>query len=466
MAENWRGPGTTRRDFLSLLGTALGGIALSRGSAFGGGRFGGGRSAPPPLPNGYRFFNVLTPGITDYGLSLASVYGGVMINDHGEIVFHAQDTNGAYGVYELTMDYGGDIPAVIGARSVVRQGETLPGGKVVDSIRRGATNKHGNFAAVIQTEDTPGVYLQREKKELEPIIEFLDPAPEGMGHYGAAFGDIDLHDDDDMLVVAHFVDVEHDAEIGLFHLPGSIDSDRGRAILQTGDLIPETETPIANFGIVDIDDGGEYVAQLQGHKKRKKGRKRRKKAGKRDVDRMSTSITDDDDDRDGVTAVVRGNVNAPAARAAVAATSRRMVDGAPARVRGETVFGPRVGDDDTALTIHRRDTVQVLTLNGQTITRSKARSPLGARIRAVSAPVLSPDGILYYLLITRLGLELCMSNGVDERTILARGDQIEGLPVNNILHAFHSQQADEAGRIVFAAEYEGRPNALVIGVPV
>lgn len=464
MTRQGRGPKTSRRDFLGLLGSALGGVALSRGGALaaGGGRFGGGRGGAPPLPNGYRFFNVLTPGIADFGLSLAAVHGGVMINDNAEIVFHAQHTSGAFGVYELAMDWGGDIPAVAGARTILQQGEALPGGHIIDSIRRGATNAQGNFAAVIQTEEAPGVWLQRQKTAFEPIIEFLDPAPNGLGQFGAAFGDLDLHDDDDLLVVAHFVDPAEDAEIGLFHLPGAVDSDRGSLILQTGDLIPETETPIVNFGIVDIDDGGEYVAQLEGHVPRKKRRRRRRGA---DTNRSATVVADGDD-RDGVTAVVRGNVHAPAARAAVAATSRRMTDGTAARVRGETVFGPRVADKDTAVTVHRRNTVQVLTLNGQTITRTDERSPLGARIRGVSAPVLGPDGILYYLLITKLGLELCMTNGQDERTILARGDQIEGLPVNNILHAFHSQQADDAGRIVFACEYADRPMSLVIGVPV
>jgi hypothetical protein len=69
MSTDWQGPKTTRRDFLGLLGGAPGGVALTRGSAFafragGGGR---GRLLPgsgPPLPNGYRFFNVLTPGIS------------------------------------------------------------------------------------------------------------------------------------------------------------------------------------------------------------------------------------------------------------------------------------------------------------------------------------------------------------------------------------------------------------------
>ena len=34
MSTDWQGPKTSRRDFLGLLGGALGGVALTRGSAF------------------------------------------------------------------------------------------------------------------------------------------------------------------------------------------------------------------------------------------------------------------------------------------------------------------------------------------------------------------------------------------------------------------------------------------------
>jgi hypothetical protein len=158
-------------------------------------------------------------------------------------------------------------------------------------------------------------------------------------------------------------------------------------------------------------------------------------------------------------------VKEPAARANLAAASRLLLD-APTRVRGECIYGPRIGEGDTACTVHRNNTVQVLTLNGRPVTRSNERSPLGAVIQGVSAPVVAPDGLVYYLLITRVGLELCMSNGVEERTILARGDRIEGLPVDAILHAFHSDQADAAGRIVFSVEFEGGQTSIVLGLPV
>jgi hypothetical protein len=266
------------------------------------------------------------------------------------------------------------------------------------------------------------------------------------------------------MVVSHFIDQEEDAEIGLFHLPGTEDSDKGSLILQTGDLIPQTDTPIVNFGLVDIDDDGEYVAQVEGDVPNRKGRLPRR-PGPDTAEGDAEPIRRGSRRRPPSTALVRGNVRAQAGRSTVAAASRRMVE-AEAPVRGECIFGPRVSDEDTACTIHRNDKVQVLTLNGRPIARSDHHSPLGDRIRAVSAPVLSPDGVVFFVLVTGDGIELCMSNGLREQTILSRGDRIEGLPVNTILHAFHSQQADKAGRIVFTAEYEGRPNAIVVGIPV
>jgi len=449
------------------MGAALGGVALTRGGvlAAGGGGIGRGGAGVPPLPNGYRFFNVLTPGLADFGLSLRGISGGVMLNDCGQILFHAQNGKDGFGMYGLTMDYSGETPVVAGVRTVVEQGDVLPDGHTVDSIRRGVTNCDGSFAAVIQTEETPGVYLQRSESALEPVISFLDPAPNGMGQYGAAFGDLDLHDGDDLLLVAHFVDEEEDAEIGLFHLPGAVDSDQGNLVMQTGDLIPGTDTPIVNFGLVDIDDEGEYVAQLEGKIPTRRGHYPRQ-GGTGVAGPSGAASARKRRDRTGMSAVVRGNVHAPAARAGVASASRRMVDATAAPVRGEAVFGPRVDGPDAAITTHRRDTVQILTLNDRMITRTDARSPLGARIRGVSAPVLGHDGIVYYLLITKLGLELCMSNGQEERTILSRGDQIGGLSVNAILHAWHSQQADAAGRIVFTVEYENQQSSIVVGLPV
>src|SRR4051812_23101457 len=122
---------TNRRDFLSLVGVALGGVILTRGSAYGfdgsgGGGAGGGAAS---LPNGYRFFRILTvQGTANPVGRIARLDGGVMINDHSEILFHARNTDGRYGVYELTMDYSGAAPAIAGMRTVVEEAIRFPMG--------------------------------------------------------------------------------------------------------------------------------------------------------------------------------------------------------------------------------------------------------------------------------------------------------------------------------------------------
>src|SRR5438067_7032344 len=113
MDSEKEGARTSRRDFLSLVGVALGGVILTRGSAYGfdGGRGGGHGSAGGSLPNGYRFYPILTVGGNGRPVGrIARLDGGVMINDHSEILFHAANTEGGYGVYELTMDYSGRAP--------------------------------------------------------------------------------------------------------------------------------------------------------------------------------------------------------------------------------------------------------------------------------------------------------------------------------------------------------------------
>ena len=191
MGADWQGPNTSRRDFLGFFGGALGGVALTRGTVFAKSIGGGGRGDRVPWASAaaqrYRFFNVLTPGVTDFGLPLGAVSGGVMINDHSQIVFHAQNTSGGFGMYELTMDYAGDAPVVAGVRTIVQQGDTLPGGRTVDSIRRGVSNAEGSFAAVIQTEETPSVYLQRKNEAVRADHRVPGPrARASRGSWGAS----------------------------------------------------------------------------------------------------------------------------------------------------------------------------------------------------------------------------------------------------------------------------------------
>jgi hypothetical protein len=463
---------TNRRDFLSLVGVALGGVVLTRGSAYGfdGGRWGG-SGGGSSLPNGYHFYRILTVNGTGSPLGrIARLDGGVMMNDHSEILFHARNTDGRYGIYELTMDYSGRAPVVAGMRTVVEEGDTLPDGRKVGKIARGDTNANGNFAAVIETtKDTPGVYVEKNKGGLQPLARFLDPIPAGGGSFGGSFGDLDLHDNDDLLLVGRFSGNDRQNYQGLFHLPGSQSSDTGELLIRTGQLVPQTGAVLTAIGLIGLHNGGNYVAQMYGMIPNRVSRPRRS-GPTTDAVGVQQTVSQP-------TALFHGVLGSDVSQGTLLSASRRL-PGTPAQVRGETIYGPRVRGNSVAHTTHLSNTSQRLTFNGHVIAQTGGFSPLKQQIAGVSTSVMGPNGLLYYLLITQQGLELCVSNGRSSRTMLARGDVIGGMRVDPIMHAFHSDQADSAGRIAFTVEFNTGPpapwasglntghRAIVVGIPV
>src|SRR5204862_4274364 len=124
---------------------------------------------------------------------------------------------------------------------------------------------NGSVAAVIETtKDTPGVYVEKNKGGLQPLVSFLDPLPGGGGTFGGFFGDLDLHDNDDLLLVGHFSTDDRQNYNGLFHLPGSQASDTGALLIRSGQLLPQTGAVLVDLGLIGLHDGGNYVVQMYG----------------------------------------------------------------------------------------------------------------------------------------------------------------------------------------------------------
>ena len=64
--------------------------------------------------------------------------------------------------------------------------------------------------------------------------------PNDEGEFGSFFGDVDIHDNDDLLFVAHYAargTVQ--GRQGLIHLPGGEVTEKGSVVISTADLIPE-----------------------------------------------------------------------------------------------------------------------------------------------------------------------------------------------------------------------------------
>src|ERR1035437_4071892 len=192
-----------RRDFIKVLGGVIGAVTLTTSC---GSRGNNDTSAVTPIPNGFRFFKIISSGaVLPGGNTLTGIPGTVMLNDANEVHFYGLDQTNANGFYELLMDYGGSRPTVTQTRKVVREGDVLNDKKEVSRINRGDINNQGSFAAILHTNDKlPGLYLERQKKGLEPIAGYQTTLPGGGGTFGGIFGDVDIHTNDNILVVAHY----------------------------------------------------------------------------------------------------------------------------------------------------------------------------------------------------------------------------------------------------------------------
>lgn len=448
---------TRRRDFLKLVGGALGGVVLSSC-----GGSGSGRAPYGPLPNGYRYFRLINLGdALPGGQTIEFLPGSAMINERGEIFFHARDNTGAMGCYALSVDFSGETPAVTSIRKVVRDGDTLADGNTVKKAGRSDINRSGSFATTLQLEGiaSSGVYLDPDKGGLQPVAKFRDTAPGGDGHLGQTFGDLDLHDDNDILMVARFGSQSTGrTHQGLFHLPGASTGPQATLVSATGDPAPGVDAVIGSFGLVDRNNGGAYVTQtnivpLGSVTARRKG-----------TGRLESSST----------ALLMGNVKRGMPRSALAASRTLSVAPSAALIggvaSGDVIYGPRLGaQEDVAHIVHTADTAMELYFRGQKVAWTNGSSPKGDLITSLGPPVVGDNGLLYYSLFTFTGMELCVFNGAEAVTILSRGDTLHydgDNVVTTIIFGSMTQQADSAGRLSMICEYNNDTSAVVAGVPV
>ena len=447
-----------RRDFFRKFGGMVGGaVLLSCGS----GGSGEDRSAgAPPLPNGYRFFPVAGSGdgMPD-GTTAGDLTGSVKISDHNDIIFQAEDADGADGIYEYAMDFSGDEPGIVSKRKIVRVGDTLKDGTVVGGLKLGSPNKLGYYATLITTADgIQSVYMEKEKQGLDPVAKALDKLPGGRGAFGASFGDIELDDTNSIVLVSHYSpEGGSQPKEGLFYLCGGVVNDAGRLLASSGDLLPESSTTVGRLGLVDIGkNSGQYVAQVN----------------------CGISVTQRAPGiypgQASATALIGGSVNGsrPAPRLLGASLSLGLSMAASmSALRGDVLYGPRIGGagDKVAQVIHTGEDILSLWFAGQEIAHTGGLSPEGKVIKSFSGPAVTDSGLLYYLVYTEEGEELCAYNGAASRTLLKSGDKIseqDSMAVMSISFGVSRNMVDKDGRIVFMGVYEDNKKAIIVGTPV
>lgn len=445
-----------RRDFLKLMGGSLGAVALT---SCGNGSH---SNEPPiaPIPNGYIFYKVLSSGASlPGGNTLGGIPGTVMLNNLNEIYFYGMDQTETNGFYELLIDFNGSRPTVAQTRKVVREGDVLNDSKVVSQINMADMNNHGSFAATVLTDDNlSSLYLERDKRGFEPIAGFRTTLPGGGGKFGASFGDLDLHENNDILIVSHFSPSDTvQGHQGLFHLPGGEVNQRGRILTSTRDQVSGTDVYLTGIGLVDLHDNGNYVMQAYGSNP--------------ELLLQSTSMTSGSMNAVAPSLLISGNVDDLFSRALKSISpalqtfrSSAVMDEA---LTGEINYGPRIGaSNNPAFVTDISDNHQVLSYRGKRVIEVGSLTPLGNVIASFSAPVIGSDGLLYFQASTDNGLELMVYNGPEMTTILSRDDLVDGSVLKNFFHGFMPDQVDSSGRIVLTGDFEDGSTSIIIGIPI
>lgn len=446
-----------RRDFMKVLGGALGAVTLTTSCGSSGG--GTVQSTVTPIPNGYRFFKIISSGAAlPGGNTLSGIPGTVMLNDAHEVHFYGLDQTTANGFYELRMDFGGSRPTVTQLpRKVVREGDVLKDKKEVSRINMGDVNNQGSFAAVLQTNDNlPGLYLERQKQGFEPVAGYQTALPGGGGTFGGIFGDVDIHSNDDILLVSHFAPGgSAQGRQGLFYLSGGEVNQRGSMVASTGDPIPESDGFLTGIGLVDMHDQGNYVMQAYG-------------GDLLQVVNPSSGVIN----ATAPSLLLSGKVGSASSKILHGSSSPLKVGKKLAALAGsfpvgEIKNGPRIGaSNNPAFVINQTDTSQQLYYSGKQVISSGDTSPLGAPIVSLSAPVVGSNGLLYYQAVTNNGIELMVYNGVELKTVLSNGDNVDGSALASFFFGFMTDQVDSSGRIVLTGDFADGSTSLIIGLPI
>lgn len=442
----------SRRDFLKLTGTALGCALL--GSAYGCGDGGGGGGGGDPLPNGYRFYRIYSPG--DLGLfpEVTGLSPQVLLNERGQVFFSGQTEAGDFGFYSLTLDLS-DTPRIGDARRILLEGTAGPDGRMIDTLTAVDVDDDGTVAGVLafemqgNTDESPGAVVTDRGAGLEILVNYNDELPGNQGAYGGDFGDIDI-EGGDLMVVARYGGDGLDAE-GLFFLPGAA-ADQARIVLNTGDEIPEANGTIEGLGLVDLDENGSYVLQAFGDDPLRPPTARQA--------RQSGGV------------LFQGNVNLPRQQNLLLCACPSLELSRSARARsavpavGDNLYGPRIGGAEVTSWVTQVEDDLRLYRNDAIIAQSGALSPGGAVIRTLIPGVVNGGGLTFFQLITEQGIELCANDGDRSALLLQRGDRVDGHRVDTLALGFHNNQADDLGRIVCYCQFANGQEALLLGIPV
>ena len=465
----------SRRDFLKLLGMAMGASLSGCGSSGDAFAVGNTNLAPlayryvkliqsgDPLPGGARLASRLAYSLDSTGDEPPPFMGAVTLTDSRHVYFHALDETQARGIYRIDVDDTGNRSEV---KEVIREGSVLPDGTVVKDFSDGDVNNGDDF--VIAVENPEGTYSFQYS---DGGASFTSVAKSG-GTLGSVklAEDIDQYqsvaDDGTIMFVSEYMDDEGDCQgEGVFVMPAG-QPEQAQRLFSKGDFIPGTRSAIETFGAAEILSGGRYV--IQGSARPSSG---------------------SDDSGRPLTFLFRGVVGGTPQVLVMDPALGNFDVSSPnfGILRGGVIMCPRVNDrgnvgyvfqtsnpDRTSLWVNgpggrpnNRRELFAANINGWPRGSGRGtRSPRGADILSIMPPVFGPNGLVYFELFTTEGMEIVVWDGTSSYTLLARGDVVDGKRVETIIFGALPDCVNANGEFAAIVEFDDGETDIYLGIPV
>ncbi|MFA5504765.1 MAG: hypothetical protein WC314_25435 [Vulcanimicrobiota bacterium] len=438
----------SRREFLKLLGLAVGASFTGCGSSGGDSFVRNGGQAPLA----YRFVPLVNAGavlprsssiIAQASDDAAPFLGGVMINDLRHVCFHANDQAQRKGVFEVDYDADGNTAPI---KHLLQEGDVLADGTVVDDISGGYLNNEDE--AVFVVNDSDGVASMQVSRGLDSFETFFgeyDTVSDGGQLDGELQPEVGLADNGDLLFVCCGKN-EEGVEIGesLYYLPKDTASETTR-LLSENDLIPGSNCAFRSFGLAEIGNDGSYLVQGC--------------AAPLEADLTSETSS-------GLTYLAMGQVGEEPE--ILVADPTLGISGA---IQGTVCMGARMSEigcgficqtdsDHTQLYLDKRKLLEA------SIDGTGSLSPRNQPIVSFFPPVFGPNGMMLVQVFTATGTEILAYDGQSFSTVLARGDFIGGKQVEMILFGCLPHAINVHGEFVAVVEFTNGESAVVVGMPV
>jgi hypothetical protein len=440
----------SRREFLKLLSMALGASLTGCGSSGTSQGVAGGTvplsyqfvplvRSGQALPRGEAFFGQATGGEPPF-------IGGVMINDKRQIAFHAADQTETRGIYQVDVDASGTASDI---KKIVREGDVLPNGTVVDEFSDGDLNNSGDF--LVQIEDPEGVdSLQYcpDGGDFEKLTEVFQAAADNITLSGEICECQALSDDGRALFVAEYYDEDGEADgEGLFSMPVN-ETSQAQLLFSKNDLLPGTISAVSTIGATEVGSGGQYLA-----------------LGSAAPTMGEASVTT------GGHPLTYIAIGRPGETPQLLAADPLLGVTTEGVLQASSFMCPRLGPAGVGTILQLDADKTELRLNQELLLQADfqnggSRSPRGAAIVSMFPPVFGPGGLVFLQVFTTEGTEIVLYNGSHFRTILSRGDNIAGKIVEDIMFGALPESVNSQGELVALVVFNDGETVVLLGLPV